>query len=221
MLKNFHSARFEVSAARLSQCPGASVPEIAFVGRSNAGKSSAINTLCNHRQLAYASRTPGRTQLLNFFTVQHAGQTVGRLVDLPGYGFAQLSREEQGAWDTELGGYLTERPSLVGCVIIVDARRGLMDLDWNLIEWLGPRQLPVHVVLSKADKLTNQEKIETLRATRNALQRVQARGQDATAQIWSALKKTGLTELEDRLRHWIMPPDSATEDAETTSPVNT
>lgn len=209
MLKNFHSARFEVSAARLSQCPGASVPEVAFVGRSNAGKSTAINTLCNHRQLAYASRTPGRTQLLNFFTVQHQGQTVGRLVDLPGYGFAQLSREEQGAWDEELGRYLNERPSLVGCVMIVDARRGLLLLDWGLIDWLAPRRIPVHVVLSKADKLTNQEKAIVLRDTRKALEPVNGRGQTATVQLWSALKKAGISDLEDCLRAWIMPAENA------------
>lgn len=207
MLNNFHSARFEISAAKLSQCPGASVPEVAFVGRSNAGKSTAINTLCNHRQLAYASRTPGRTQLLNFFTVQHDGQTIARLVDLPGYGFAQVSREEKGAWDDELGSYLTERPSLVGCVIIADARRGLLPLDWGMINWLAPRRTPVHVVLSKVDKLTNQEKAIVLRDTRKALEPVNAQGQPATVQLWSALKKSGLTELEDLLRGWVMPPE--------------
>ena len=212
MLRNFHSARFEVSAARLAQCPGASVPEVAFVGRSNAGKSSAINTLCNHRQLAYASRTPGRTQLINFFTVQYEGQTVARLVDLPGYGFAQLSKEEQGQWDLELGGYLGERPSLVGCVIVVDSRRGLLPLDWQMINWLAPQRTAVHIILSKSDKLTNQEKINVLRDTRRQLQPVIDRGQPATAQLWSSLKKSGLTELEDQLRSWVMPGSGPTDD---------
>ncbi len=203
MLKNFHSASFEISAAKLVQCPGASVPEIVFVGRSNAGKSTAINTLCNHRQLAYASKTPGRTQLLNFFGVKYEGEIVARLVDLPGYGFAQLSHEEQGKWDAELGGYLRSRASLVGCVIIVDARRGLMELDLGMIRWLGERQTPIHIVLSKADKLTNQEKIETLRGVKRTVEPMVQQGHPISAQLWSALKKTGLEELETQLKTWI------------------
>jgi GTP-binding protein len=203
MLKNFHSASFEISAAKLVQCPGASVPEIVFVGRSNAGKSTAINTLCNHRQLAFASKTPGRTQLLNFFTVKYEGNVVARLVDLPGYGFAQLSKEEQARWDAELGGYLGQRPSLVGCVIIVDARRSLMPLDWAMIDWLRQRRTPIHIVLSKADKLTHQEKVETLRGVRMQVDPLVKGGHAITAQIWSALKKTGLQELETQLKQWI------------------
>ena len=119
------------------ECPGASVPEIVFAGRSNAGKSTAINTLCKQRQLAYASKMPGRTQLLNFFHVIEQAEPIARLVDLPGYGFAQLAQTSQSVWDKELGSYLAERPSLVGTVLIVDCRRGLLELDYALIKWVG------------------------------------------------------------------------------------
>ena len=203
MLNNFHSAQFEISAAKLSQCPGASVPEIVFVGRSNSGKSTAINTLCNKRQLAFASKTPGRTQLLNFFSVQYEGEPIVRLVDLPGYGFAQIAKSEKIEWDRELGGYLKERISLVGCVMIVDSRRGLMDADNYLLDWIGPRQLPVHIVLSKSDKLTRQESILCRRAVEQAVSKRIEKGHPITVQLWSALKKTGIEDLELQLKRWI------------------
>ncbi len=143
MTINFHNTHFEISASRMVECPGASVPEIVFAGRSNAGKSTAINTLCKQRQLAYASKMPGRTQLLNFFHVIEQAEPIARLVDLPGYGFAQLAQTSQSVWDKELGSYLADRPSLVGTVLIVDCRRGLLELDYALIKWVGHRQLPV------------------------------------------------------------------------------
>lgn len=203
MLKNFHSARFEISAAKLHQCPGASVPEIVFAGRSNAGKSSAINTLCNQRQLAYASKMPGRTQLLNFFTVVYESEVITRLVDLPGYGFAKLAQKEQNQWDKELGGYLSQRISLVGCVLIVDSRRGLMDLDIGLLDFLSQRKLPVHIVLSKSDKLTRQESILAQRKVEKDMAPRIADGHPITVQLWSALKKSGVDTLENKLKGWI------------------
>ncbi|MFN7834202.1 MAG: ribosome biogenesis GTP-binding protein YihA/YsxC [Burkholderiaceae bacterium] len=203
MLNNFHSAQFEVSAAKYHQCPSADVPEIAFVGRSNAGKSTTVNTLCNQRQLAYASKTPGRTQLLNFFSVQFQGAPIMRLVDLPGYGFAQLAQQEQNRWDRELSAYLADRPSLVGCVMIVDARRGLLPLDSDLLDWVFPRRLPIHIVLSKADKLSKQAATLCLQAIRQNVQlRIDA-GHPITVQLWSALKKQGIDTLELQLKHWI------------------
>jgi GTP-binding protein len=205
MLNNFHSTCFEISAAKLSQCPAPSVPEIVFIGRSNAGKSTAINTLCNRRQLAFASKTPGRTQLLNFFSVLNQSNTVARLVDLPGYGFAQLSQSEKSQWDIELGGYLRNRSALHGCVMIVDARRGLLALDRSAIHWLAIRKTPIHIVLSKADKLTTQEKINVQRKTLEEVQRHIEAGHSITIQLWSSLKKIGLIELENQLKQWIFP----------------
>lgn len=207
MLINYHNTHFETSAAKQTDCPGASVPEIVFVGRSNAGKSTAINTLCHQRQLAFASKTPGRTQLLNFFQVLEKGNVIARLVDLPGYGYAQVAQTDQSVWDRELGGYLRHRISLRGCVMIVDSRRGLQDRDLGLIEFVQDRQLPVHIVLSKADKLKKQEKVLCLRATRQATEKFSESGQVITVQLWSALKKEGLTELEKQLTHWIRPED--------------
>lgn len=207
MTINYHNTHFETSAAKQSDCPGASVPEIVFVGRSNAGKSTAINTLCQQRQLAFASKTPGRTQLLNFFKILEKGETIGRLVDLPGYGYAQVAQTDQSVWDKELGGYLQDRISLRGCVMIVDSRRGLQERDLALIDFVKKRQLPVHIVLSKSDKLKKQEKVNLLRATKAAVSTHRENGQEITLQLWSALKKEGLKELEGQLNHWIRPED--------------
>ena len=216
MLNNFHSTQFEVSAAKLSQCPGASVPEIVFVGRSNSGKSTAINTLCNKRQLAFASKTPGRTQLLNFFTVQYESEVIARLVDLPGYGFAQVAKSEKIEWDKELGGYLRDRISLVGCVMIVDSRRGLMAVDEALLNWIGQRNLPVHIVLSKSDKLTRQESILCRRNIEKQVASRTEKGHPVTVQLWSALNKIGLDDLELQLKRWIgHAPENAPTDTET------
>lgn len=205
MTINFHNTHFEISASRMIECPAASVPEIVFAGRSNAGKSSAINTLCKQRQLAYASKMPGRTQLLNFFHVIEQNEPIARLVDLPGYGFAQLAQTSQSTWDRELGGYLSQRPSLRGCVLIVDSRRGLLELDKGLIQWVGARNIPVHILLSKADKFNRQEQILALRAAQKIADPFRANGQAITIQLWSALKKQGLPELETLLSQWVRP----------------
>lgn len=205
MTINFHNTHFEISASRMIECPGASFPEIVFAGRSNAGKSTAINTLCKQRQLAYASKMPGRTQLLNFFHVVEQGEPIARLVDLPGYGFAKLAQTSQSAWDRELGGYLAERPSLRGVVLIVDARRGLQELDLALLQWVSGRKLPVHILLSKADKFNRQEQVLALRAANKALDQHRVNGHVITVQLWSALKKQGMPELETQLSQWIRP----------------
>ena len=213
MTINFHNTHFEISASRMNECPGASVPEIVFAGRSNSGKSSAINTLCKQRQLAYASKMPGRTQLLNFFSVIEKGEMIARLVDLPGYGFAQLAQTSQSAWDRELGGYLANRGSLRGCVMIADCRRGLLELDHALLKWVGERNMPVHVLLSKADKLTRQEQVLCLRETDKALAPHRINGNIITTQLWSALKKTGVENFEKQLSAWVRP-----DSVETSSP---
>jgi GTP-binding protein len=211
MTINFHNTHFEVSASRMAECPGASVPEIVFAGRSNAGKSTAINTLCKQRQLAYASKMPGRTQLLNFFHVIEQGEPIARLVDLPGYGFAQLAQSSQSVWDKELGAYLADRPSLVGCVLIVDCRRGLLELDHALIRWVSHRQLPVHILLSKADKFNRQEQVLCIRKVEKELAALRVNNHSITVQLWSALKKQGITDLESLLSNWVRPATQANE----------
>ena len=135
-------------------------------------------------------------------------------VDLPGYGFAQLAQTSQSVWDKELGSYLADRPSLVGTVLIVDCRRGLLELDYALIKWVGHRQLPVHILLSKADKFNRQEQVLALRATQKALDPYRVNGHEITVQLWSALKKIGMVELETQLSNWVRPP-AASETPET------
>jgi GTP-binding protein len=205
MTINFHNTHFEISASRLSECPPPEPPEVVFAGRSNAGKSTTINTLCKQRQLAFASKTPGRTQLLNFFQVREQGCPIARLVDLPGYGFAQLAQTQQSHWEKELGNYMAKRTSLCGCVLIVDIRRGLLPLDEGLLNWVALRHLPVHIVLSKADKLTRQEQYQALLSTKTKLTPRYEQGQELTVQLWSALKKEGIDTLEQKLCEWIAP----------------
>ena len=144
------SAAFETSAARPRGFPPAEVPELAFAGRSNAGKSSSINLLCGQKALARTSKTPGRTQLINFFDLD--GQA--RLVDLPGYGFAKAPEKVRNAWKTLIDHYLTHRESLVGLVQIMDARRPLTEFDQQMLAWCAARPMPCVVLLNKADKLS-------------------------------------------------------------------
>lgn len=158
------NARFADTVARLSQLDRANphgLPEVAFVGRSNAGKSSCINTLCNQKRLAFSSRTPGRTQALNLFAVGpvKAPQPVGFLVDTPGYGFATASPQAKASWQKLAGDYITRRQALNGVVLMVDIRRGLTDLDRQLLAWT-PSVLPLIVVLTKADKLSRQQALK-------------------------------------------------------------
>lgn len=167
--------------------PPAGRPEIAFAGRSNAGKSSAINTLTGRRRLAFVSKTPGRTQLINFFALDEAAY----LVDLPGYGFAGVPASIRKHWDFLVGGYVAGRPSLAGVVIVMDARHPLTPLDERLIEWLRAADRPAHILLTKADKLSRQSALATLR-------QVRARARDllpgATVQLFSSLKAEGVAE---------------------------
>lgn len=204
----FHSARFVTSVAEPEQLNDAAVallPEVAFVGRSNAGKSTAINALTQQRQLAFASKTPGRTQLLNFFGLSskdEQGQSVTRayLVDLPGYGFAKVDDETRSRWDTLVGGYLQSRRMLRGVVLVMDARRPLMPPDLALIAWLlrrdEPAQLRLHMLLSKADQLSTTEK-------RRALAQAEAHADTlpmpTSVQLYSAPKREGIEELQDTL----------------------
>ncbi|WP_085318393.1 ribosome biogenesis GTP-binding protein YihA/YsxC [Derxia lacustris] len=200
-----HRARFIDTVARLDHLarPGLDdgLPEVAFVGRSNAGKSTAINLLCNQKRLAFASKTPGRTQHLNFFEIADREQRHGLLVDLPGYGYAEAGHQRQAEWDQFLGRYLSERPELRGLILMMDARRPLTDLDIALLDFVRPRLLPVHVLLTKADKLTRNDQNQVLMRTRNAMP-------GHTVQLFSALKRMGIEEADAKVLSWFPPEDA-------------
>ena len=192
----FRHAAFEISVAKPDGLPPPDAPEIAFVGRSNAGKSSAINTLVGHTRLAYVSKTPGRTQLINLFRLKNGAA----LVDLPGYGFAQVPLAVRLQWQGLLEHYLIRRPNLVGLVLIMDARRPLTELDCKMIDWFAPTGRPIHCLLTKSDKLTRQEQTKTLRETRSALAE---RSTQISVQMFSSLKKTGIDEADAAIASWL------------------
>jgi GTP-binding protein len=190
------NASFHVTVASVRDLPADSLAEVAFAGRSNAGKSSAINTLCNHKRLAFVSKMPGRTQHLNFFRVEE-----GRfLVDLPGYGFARAPKDQKHVWQALIGGYLANRPQLAGLVLIMDSRHPLTELDRSLLEWFRLSGKPVHVLLSKSDKLSRGPAQQTLRQVRAELSDI---GLNATVQLFSSLKRDGAEEAEAVLRTWL------------------
>jgi GTP-binding protein len=192
----FQKAVFHTTVANLRDLPADSEREIAFAGRSNAGKSSAINTLANHARLAFVSKTPGRTQHLNFFTLA----TGKYFVDLPGYGFAKAPEEIRAQWEGLLAPYLRFRLPLVGLVLIMDSRHPLTELDLQMLAWFALTDKPIHILLSKADKLTRQEQALALRDVRAALLKISER---CTVQLFSSLKKTGVAEAEAVLAGWL------------------
>jgi len=194
----FRHAVFETSVAKPINLPPASAagPEIAFAGRSNAGKSSAINTLAGHTRLAFVSKTPGRTQLINFFRLPNGAC----MVDLPGYGYAAVPEAVRKQWRGLLEHYLTRRENLIGLVLIMDSRRPLTDLDVQMVHWFVPTGNPIHILLTKADKLSRQEAILTLRQVREA---IAVYGGQVTAQLFSSLKKSGIEEAESVIGAWL------------------
>lgn len=192
----FHHARFYTTVNHLKDLP-ATTAEIAFVGRSNAGKSSAINTLTNHTRLAYVSKTPGRTQHINFFELAN-GQF---MVDLPGYGYAQVPEAVRQHWVTLLGNYLQTRSQLIGLILIMDIRHPLKELDKRMLDFFAVTKQPVHILLSKADKLSKNEQIKTLAQVKKLLQLYVAR-QQVTVQLFSSLKKQGIDEVNQIVSEW-------------------
>ncbi len=192
----FRGASFYITAHHLTDLPPPLGPEIAFAGRSNAGKSSAINTLVDHNRLAFVSKTPGRTQQINFFSLPGGAF----LVDLPGYGYAKVQRELRAHWEQLLSTYLQTRASLFGMVLIMDARHPLTPLDAQMLDWFASTGKPVHVLLSKADKLTRQEGQKTLRAVQARLHEY---APNYTAQLFSSLKKQGMDETEEVISSWL------------------
>lgn len=185
----YPEARFITSAARAAQFITDQGREVAFAGRSNAGKSSAINAIINRRDFARTSKTPGRTQLINFFALDDAR----RLIDLPGYGYARVSKEMRDHWRELLDDYFHARDSLTGLILVVDSRRGLGDIDWQMLEWAHTLNGPIHVLLTKADKLSRQEAAAALAKGREEL------GAEVSVQLFSATKKLGLDEARGHL----------------------
>ncbi|MBS4099130.1 MAG: YihA family ribosome biogenesis GTP-binding protein [Sulfuricella sp.] len=185
----FQHATFLTSANAMSDLPAHGGIEIAFAGRSNAGKSSAINTLANRNRLAYVSKTPGRTQLINFFELGADRY----LVDLPGYGYADVPDKIRLHWQHILSTYLMSRAALNGLVLIMDARHPLTKLDWQMLEWFGTTGKPVHILLTKSDKLSRQQATDTLRKVRAELRDGYPQ---CTVQLFSSLKRLGLEEAE-------------------------
>ena len=192
---NFNQAKFVISAANLKACPEDSLAEVAFAGRSNAGKSSAINTITGHSRLARISKTPGRTQLINFFEL--GNQTY--LVDLPGYGFAKVPLSVKDKWQRELELYLRKREALSGIVLLSDIRHPLTEFDRMMVDWATQSNLPLHILLTKADKLKRG-------AAKNTLLGVQKELRDldhVSIQLFSSLKNEGVDEARQKLGEWL------------------
>lgn len=191
----FRKLAFVQSAHHLRDLPPPGDPEIAFAGRSNAGKSSAINTLAGRRRLAFVSKTPGRTQQINFFRFDQAF-----LVDLPGYGYAKVPQAIRTHWQGVLPRYLAERSTLVGMVLIMDIRHPMTDLDQAMLGWFQPTGRPVHVLLSKADKLAASAARATLRTVDAELRR---RASNQSVQLFSSLSGAGVEQVEQVIGGWL------------------
>lgn len=192
----FQKAVFSTTVADLRDLPTDSRCEVAFAGRSNAGKSSAINTLANHTRLAFVSKTPGRTQHLNYFLLDEGKY----FVDLPGYGFAKAPEEIRSQWEGLLAPYLRYREALCGLVLIMDSRHPLTELDLQMLGWFAATGKPIHVLLTKADKLNRQQQALTVREVQTALTEI---GSNCTLQLFSSLKKSGVQEAEAVLGAWL------------------
>ena len=196
----FLHAEYLTTAAEWRQLPQGGTPEIAFAGRSNAGKSSAINALAQRTRLAYVSRTPGRTQNINFFRLPSGAL----LADLPGYGYARVPAAMRRRWQTFLARYLGERQQLVGMVLVMDARQPLTALDRQMLDWFLPSGRPVHILLTKADKLSASEQRSLGESACRALASHYARDAERVGvQLFSATRRIGLAEAEAAIGAWI------------------
>ena len=196
MLVQLARAQFQISAPTLALCPPAIGHDVAFAGRSNAGKSSAINALTRQRQLARASKTPGRTQLINFFALDEER----RLVDLPGYGYAKVPEAMKLAWQKHLAHYLRERHSLRGLILLMDIRHPLTTFDRSMLAWAQERDLPVHILLTKADKLNRGPAMNALQDVRRDLVKL---GFKASIQLFSSVSRLGLDEAAMQIGQWL------------------
>lgn len=209
-----HTARFLTTAPQLEHLPPLDTPEIAFVGRSNAGKSTCINTLTQQKRLAFASKTPGRTQSINLFSLGKQGVTDAVLADLPGYGYAAVPREAKLRWQRVMGNYLMTRENLTGVVLLIDPRLGMTELDEILLDVIRPRVqagLKFLVLLTKSDKLSRSEAAKAL-----SIAKLQSGGGEAM--LFSALKKQGLDEVAQLLWQWSHAPAQPTPQAASATP---
>ncbi|MFM2060077.1 MAG: hypothetical protein RLY71_4462 [Pseudomonadota bacterium] len=201
-----HTARFLTTASQLDQLPGHDLPEIAFVGRSNAGKSTAINTVAQQRQLAFASKTPGRTQHINLFQVGPKEAPQALWADLPGYGYAAVARTAKLRWQQVMADYLAVRRNLTGVVQMVDSRHGFTDLDRQLLQFVAPRvgngEVKLLVVLTKADKLNRKEAAESMRNAQKVLADLGTDESDISVTLFSALKRQGVGDVAEILHSW-------------------
>lgn len=192
----FRKAAFHTSAAALDQLPRGSRGEIAFAGRSNAGKSSVINAIAGRNRLAFVSKTPGRTRLINFYALGEDHY----LADLPGYGYAKASGTQRSEWNPLLGNYLKSRETLKGIALVMDIRHPLTPLDRRLLEWYEPVGKPVHVLLTKADKLSRGQALQALKQVRSELARISSK---YSAQMFSSLKKSGIEDAKAVFGAWL------------------
>ena len=195
------NAKFTISVNNFNELPEDTGREIAFAGRSNAGKSSSINTISNQNRLAYVSKQPGRTQLINYFTI---GEDKA-LVDLPGYGYAKVPSSMRKHWQTILPVYLQDRQSLVGLIIVMDIRRPLTELDTRMLDWFAPRQKPIHILLTKSDKLSRDKSHQALFKTEKIVKEKWADFYQTpfSIQLFSSLKRTGVEEVNKVIQHWL------------------
>ncbi|MFT3953444.1 MAG: ribosome biogenesis GTP-binding protein YihA/YsxC [Piscinibacter sp.] len=202
-----HTARFLTTASRLEQLPVTELPEIAFVGRSNAGKSTAINTLTQQKRLAFASKTPGRTQHINLFELGPKDAPDALFADLPGYGYAAVSRSDKQRWQKVMADYLDVRRSLTGVVLMVDSRLGFTDLDRQLLDFVSPRvangSVKLLVLLTKADKLNRRDADKALAQCNDTLAEIGTDESDIGIALFSALSKRGVDEVALQLREWV------------------
>ncbi|MBA3732004.1 MAG: ribosome biogenesis GTP-binding protein YihA/YsxC [Gammaproteobacteria bacterium] len=187
---------FVTSVFEVRKLPPEAAAEAAFAGRSNAGKSSAINALCEQKRLAQISKTPGRTRALNFFSVD-AERT---LVDLPGYGYAQAPAALRRQWEALIEHYLSKRRNLRGLMLVMDIRHPLTDYDWQLLDWCQAHALPLHILLTKADKLSRGAAVSTLQKVERSLR---ARESDASVQRFSTLRRQGVEQAHEVLDAWL------------------
>ena len=222
-------ARFFTTVNQLRDLPRTQVPEIAFAGRSNAGKSTAINILTNQKGLAFASKTPGRTQHINFFSIGGAHVAMHRkdatnvdeiralLVDLPGYGYAEVSGDAKLHWQRLLGDYVQRREQLAALVLIMDSRRPFTELDIQMLEWFAPTGKPIHCILTKVDKLNRNESTNALRQAQQVLDSYvdeEGNGFPFTVQLFSALKRVGIDEANDKIIELLGLDDDGSEEDE-------
>jgi GTP-binding protein len=209
MSQFYRQAHYTISATQLSELPPDIGLEVAFAGRSNAGKSSAINTITDHRALARISKTPGRTQMINFFALDDSRT----MVDLPGYGYAKVPEQMKIRWQQNLGQYLDTRQSLQGLMIMMDIRHPLKQFDIQMIRWSNQKDLDVHILLTKSDKLKHGAAMATLHSVLAEIKKLELK---ASAQLFSSLKKTGREEVIAKLDSWFLLNETSPE-LETTS----